>query len=48
LVLRYCAVSTTSYEGFNIVYLDANAMGVPTIALRAAGATEAVARHFFR
>jgi glycosyltransferase involved in cell wall biosynthesis len=35
-------VSTTSFEGFGIVYLEANAMGVPTMALRAAGAAEAV------
>jgi glycosyltransferase involved in cell wall biosynthesis len=35
-------VSSTSFEGFGIVYLEANAMGVPTMALRAAGATEAV------
>ena len=35
-------VSSTSFEGFGIVYLEANAMGVPTMALRAAGAAEAV------
>jgi glycosyltransferase involved in cell wall biosynthesis len=34
--------SSTSFEGFGIVYLEANAMGVPTMALRAAGAAEAV------
>jgi phosphatidylinositol alpha-1,6-mannosyltransferase len=36
------SISTTSFEGFGIVYLEANAMGVPTMALRAAGAAEAV------
>ena len=35
-------VSRESFEGFGIVYLEANAMGVPTMALRAAGAAEAV------
>jgi glycosyltransferase involved in cell wall biosynthesis len=35
-------VSSISFEGFGIVYLEANAMGVPTMALRAAGAAEAV------
>jgi glycosyltransferase involved in cell wall biosynthesis len=35
-------VSSKSFEGFGIVYLEANAMGVPTMALRAAGAAEAV------
>jgi glycosyltransferase involved in cell wall biosynthesis len=35
-------VSTSSFEGFGIVYLEANAMGVPTMALRAAGAEEAI------
>jgi glycosyltransferase involved in cell wall biosynthesis len=35
-------VSSTSFEGFGIVYLEANAMGVPTMALRAAGAAEAI------
>lgn len=34
--------SSKSFEGFGIVYLEANAMGVPTMALRAAGAAEAV------
>ena len=31
-----------SFEGFGIVYLEANAMGVPTMAVRAGGAQEAV------
>jgi phosphatidyl-myo-inositol dimannoside synthase len=35
-------VSSKSFEGFGIVYLEANAMGVPTMALRAAGAAEAI------
>lgn len=35
-------ISSKSFEGFGIVYLEANAMGVPTLALRAAGAVEAV------
>jgi glycosyltransferase involved in cell wall biosynthesis len=35
-------VSSTSFEGFGIVYLEANAMGVPAMALRAGGAEEAV------
>jgi phosphatidyl-myo-inositol dimannoside synthase len=34
--------SPESFEGFGIVYLEANAMGVPTMALRAAGAVEAI------
>lgn len=32
-----------SYEGFGIVYLEANACGTPTLAIRSAGAAEAVA-----
>jgi phosphatidylinositol alpha-1,6-mannosyltransferase len=35
--------SETSFEGFGIVYLEANAAGTPTMAVRAAGAREAVA-----
>jgi phosphatidylinositol alpha-1,6-mannosyltransferase len=35
-------VSRKSFEGFGIVYLEANAMGVPTMGLRAAGAAEAI------
>jgi phosphatidyl-myo-inositol dimannoside synthase len=35
--------SETSFEGFGIVYLEANASGTPTMAVRAAGAREAVA-----
>jgi glycosyltransferase involved in cell wall biosynthesis len=35
--------SKTSFEGFGIVYLEANACGAPTMAVRAAGAREAVA-----
>jgi phosphatidylinositol alpha-1,6-mannosyltransferase len=34
--------SETSFEGFGIVYLEANSMGVPTMAVRAGGAQEAV------
>ncbi len=34
--------SERSFEGFGIVYLEANAMGVPTMAVRAGGAQEAV------
>jgi phosphatidylinositol alpha-1,6-mannosyltransferase len=34
--------SETSFEGFGIVYLEANALGVPTMAVRAGGAQEAV------
>ena len=35
-------ISESSFEGFGIVYLEANALGVPTMAVRAAGAQEAV------
>jgi phosphatidylinositol alpha-1,6-mannosyltransferase len=35
--------SETSFEGFGIVYLEANASGTPTMAVRAAGAGEAIA-----
>lgn len=35
-------ISERSFEGFGIVYLEANAMGVPTMAVRAGGAQEAV------
>jgi phosphatidylinositol alpha-1,6-mannosyltransferase len=35
--------SETSFEGFGIVYLEANASGTPTMAVRAAGAREAIA-----
>src|SRR6266566_3407361 len=35
-------LSKTSFEGFGIVYLEANAVGVPTMAVRAGGAQEAV------
>lgn len=35
-------VSKSSFEGFGIVYLEANAMGVPTLAARVGGAQEAV------
>jgi glycosyltransferase involved in cell wall biosynthesis len=35
-------ISETSFEGFGIVYLEANAVGVPTLAVRAGGAQEAV------
>ena len=35
-------VSETSFEGFGIVYLEANSLGVPTMAVRAGGAQEAV------
>src|SRR6266516_49058 len=34
--------SATSFEGFGIVYIEANAMGVPTMAVRAGGSAEAV------
>lgn len=42
LFVLLSGVSSKSFEGFGIVYLEANAMGVPTMALRAAGAAEAV------
>lgn len=42
LFVLLSGVSNRSFEGFGIVYLEANAMGVPTMALRAAGAAEAV------
>jgi phosphatidyl-myo-inositol dimannoside synthase len=35
-------ISETSFEGFGIVYLEANSLGVPTMAVRAGGAQEAV------
>lgn len=35
-------ITERSFEGFGIVYLEANAMGVPTMAVRAGGAQEAV------
>jgi phosphatidyl-myo-inositol dimannoside synthase len=35
-------ITETSFEGFGIVYLEANCLGVPTMAVRAAGAQEAV------
>lgn len=35
--------SATSFEGLGIAYLEANASGTPTMAVRAAGAREAVA-----
>jgi phosphatidylinositol alpha-1,6-mannosyltransferase len=35
-------VTESSFEGFGIVYLEANGLGVPTMAVRAAGAKEAV------
>jgi glycosyltransferase involved in cell wall biosynthesis len=35
-------VSLTSFEGFGIVYLEANACGVPVLAARCGGAVEAV------
>lgn len=42
LFVLLSGASSKSFEGFGIVYLEANAMGVPTMALRAAGAAEAV------
>lgn len=42
LFVLLSGVLSKSFEGFGIVYLEANAMGVPTMALRAAGAAEAV------
>ena len=36
------SASTTSHEGFGIVYLEANACGTPVLAARLAGAAEAV------
>jgi glycosyltransferase involved in cell wall biosynthesis len=42
LLVLPSGVSSKSFEGFGIVYLEANAMGVPTMALRAAGAAEAI------
>lgn len=36
------SVLEASFEGFGIVYLEANACGVPTLAARAGGAAEAV------
>ncbi|MBJ7401782.1 MAG: glycosyltransferase family 4 protein [Bradyrhizobium sp.] len=36
------SVLRTSFEGFGIVYLEANACGVPTLAARVGGAAEAV------
>jgi glycosyltransferase involved in cell wall biosynthesis len=35
-------ISETSFEGFGIVYLEANSLGIPTMAVRAGGAQEAV------
>jgi phosphatidyl-myo-inositol dimannoside synthase len=35
-------ISKTSFEGFGIVYLEANCLGIPTMAVRAGGAQEAV------
>jgi glycosyltransferase involved in cell wall biosynthesis len=35
-------ISETSFEGFGITYLEANSLGVPTMAVRAGGAQEAV------
>jgi len=35
-------ISERSFEGFGIVYLEANSVGVPTMAVRAGGAQEAV------
>lgn len=37
------SILPTSHEGFGIVYLEANACGVPVLAARLAGAAEAVA-----
>ena len=43
LFILTTSATETGYEGFGIVYLEANACGTPTLALRVAGAAEAVA-----
>ena len=42
LLVLPSGASETSFEGFGIVYLEANSVGVPTMAVRAGGAQEAV------
>lgn len=42
LFILTSSVLKENFEGFGIVYLEANACGVPVLALRAAGAKEAV------
>lgn len=42
LFVLVASINPGSHEGFGIVYLEANAWGVPTLAARLAGAAEAV------
>jgi glycosyltransferase involved in cell wall biosynthesis len=42
LFVMPAGISERSFEGFGIVYLEANSVGVPTMAARAGGAQEAV------
>jgi glycosyltransferase involved in cell wall biosynthesis len=42
LFVMPAGISETSFEGFGIVYLEANSLGVPTMAARVGGAQEAV------
>jgi glycosyltransferase involved in cell wall biosynthesis len=42
LFVMPAGISETSFEGFGIVYLEANSLGVPAMAARAGGAQEAV------